>query len=356
MAKQGKSRSVPEDYNQKSVQRVFTLIKLMKQMPRRSASGLAAVLGTSERTIYRYLNLIESLGFTLMRDKDGHHFIVGAEIKEPFSSDEAQFMAELLKGTCPDDPIARRILSKLFIFNSDEYVVGDALIRASRAQNLSRISEGIACRRRIFLIGYYSANSGSTSNRVVEPIELLAGHSILSAFDVESQTNKYFRVDRMSAVEVAAEPMHFEAQHSASIPDMFGFALREDDEPKKIHLDVSLRTAMFLRTEFPLSSAFLSPALEAERFELKGPVADFRPAARFVRGVEEEDGVRVLGDEAFREYLEVQIALDNLGVTSSHSIQFPEEKETLPGFEGQEGCPEVRTGHPSVEGVSGNLL
>ena len=46
-----------------------------------------------------------------MRDKDGHHFIVGAEIKEPFSSDGAQFMAELLKGICPDDPIARRILS-----------------------------------------------------------------------------------------------------------------------------------------------------------------------------------------------------------------------------------------------------
>ena len=129
MAKQGKARSTPEDYNQRSVERVFTLIKLMKQMPHRSTRGLAELLGTSERTIYRYLNLIESQGFTLMRDKDGRYCIVGSEIKEAFSSDEAQFMAELLKETCPDDPVAQRIMGKLFIYNSDEYVVGGEIAR-----------------------------------------------------------------------------------------------------------------------------------------------------------------------------------------------------------------------------------
>jgi hypothetical protein len=61
---------------------------------------------------------------------------------------------------------------------------------------------------------------------------------------------------------------------------------------------------MFLRTEFPLSSVYLTPALEPERFVLKGPVADFRPAMRFVRGVEEADGVQVLGDAAFLGMLE----------------------------------------------------
>lgn len=325
MAKQGKARSTPEDYNQRSVERVFTLIKLMKQMPHRSTRGLAELLGTSERTIYRYLNLIESQGFTLMRDKDGRYCIVGSEIKEAFSSDEAQFMAELLKETCPDDPVAQRIMGKLFIYNSEEYVVGDALLQASRAQNLARISEGIVRRRRIVLIGYHSANSGNTRPRMVEPIELLAGHTILSAFDVESKTNKYFRVDRMSAVEVMREDMQFTAQHMSSVPDMFGFGLREEDEPKLIHLDVSFRAAMFLRSEFPLSSACLSASLEPERFVLKGPVADFRPAARFVRGVEEEDGVRVLGDEAFIQFLEVQTAIDRGGINTT-----PTPKKTAP--------------------------
>ncbi len=54
------------------------------------------------------------LGFTLMRDKDGHHFIVGSEVKEAFSTEEAEFMAELLKGTCGDDPVAKRMMRKLF--------------------------------------------------------------------------------------------------------------------------------------------------------------------------------------------------------------------------------------------------
>lgn len=321
MAKQGKARSTPEDYNQRSVERVLTLIKLMKQMPRRSTRGMAELLGTSERTVYRYLNLIESLGFTMMRDKNGHHFIVGSEVKESFSSEEAEFMAELLNSSCPKDPVAMRILSKLSIFNSEDLVIGDALLRASRAQTLARISEGIVRRRRILLVGYHSANSGTSSNRLVEPIELLAGNTMLSAFDVGSGMNKYFRVDRMSAVEVSEECMLFEAQHSESAPDMFGFALRDDCEPKQIHLNLSLRSAMFLRTEFPLTSACLTPSLEPERFELKGPVADFRPAARFVRGIDESGGVEVLGDYAFRAFLEVQEALHKGGVNTTPRVQ-----------------------------------
>lgn len=317
MAKPGRTRKAPEDFNQRTVERVFSLIKLMKQTPHRTRQDLVQILEISERTLYRYMNLLETLGFVLLRDAHGNYYIAGSDVKESFTQEEADFLGAILKENYASHELSVRVLRKLHMFHTEDQLVGEDLLAASRAQNLARISEGIKQRRRVLLLGYHSAHSQTSSNRLVEPIEFLAGHSTLSALEVESLKVKYFRLDRIAGVELSSSPMELMHHHRTTLPDMFGFALEEGADAQEIHLELSIRDALFMRSEFPLSAAYLRPTSDGERFQLRGPVADFRPIGRFIRGLENRSLVRVLGDAAFLKFYEVEVALEKGGFAAS---------------------------------------
>ena len=64
-------------FNQNKILRVFQLISLLKKQPTKSIKFLSGVLGSTDRTIYRYFDLIKELGFDLQRDGFNRYFIVG---------------------------------------------------------------------------------------------------------------------------------------------------------------------------------------------------------------------------------------------------------------------------------------
>lgn len=302
MAKQGKTRTAKEDFNQSSVERIFRLIKLMKRIPRRTKEELADVVGVSVRSVYRYFNLIESLGFTLERDARGRIFISGSELKESFTDQEAVFLREVLQGKFVDHPLSASILRKLDLF-SDEEAVADAILEAGYAQTLARLADAMAHGRRVKLLGYHSAHSETTSDREVEPIEFVANYAFLSAYELKSQRSKFYRLDRISAVEVLESPIVFHDRHEVRVPDMFGFALEEEKESRRVHLHMSMRAALFLRSEYPLCVPHMHKMEGEDLYCLKGPVADYKPLARFVRGFLEAGEVQVLGDEGFVAFM-----------------------------------------------------
>lgn len=294
MRKRGQNRNAAGDYNQKTVERVLRMIRLMRGPFRRSRKEYAEMLDVSERSIYRYMNLVESLGFEVLIDDAGHVFMAGGELREAFTDEEAAWVQQAMEAVDAANPLSRSVLRKLDMFGEQEGAI-DALVSAGRAQVLAQIAAAIFKRKQLLLIGYYSANSGTRSNRLVEPIELVANHLCLSAFEVESGRNKYYRIDRISEVEVTAEPFAHATEHRALLPDMFGFALPEDEgELVHVRLDLSMKAALFLRSEYPLSIPYLKPAPAPRRFLLEGPVADIRPVKRFVRGFPKGGHVVVL--------------------------------------------------------------
>jgi proteasome accessory factor C len=304
MARQGRTRTAKEDFNQHSVERVFRLIRLMKQIPRRSTEELAACLEVSVRSVYRYLNLIENLGFTLDRDSNGNLFIAGSELKESFTDDEAGLLRELLLRHVPSHHLAKSILTKLDVF-SDEAGMADALLEASFAQSLSRLMDAIHRGVQVELVKYHSAHSGTTSNRLVEPIGFAANLSLLSAFECQTQQTKFYRMDRISSVRTLELKHAFSRMHRDLHPDMFGFALEGGRvEEERVQASLSMKAALILRSEYPLAIPFLTFVEDQERFELDGPVADFRAAVRFVQGFSDADDVRVQGNAAFVKALQ----------------------------------------------------
>lgn len=68
--------------NQYKILRVLQLISLLKKEPTKSIKFLAGILESTDRTVYRYLDLAKELGFDLQRDTHNRFYIVNEENKE----------------------------------------------------------------------------------------------------------------------------------------------------------------------------------------------------------------------------------------------------------------------------------
>ncbi|MFM7903516.1 MAG: HTH domain-containing protein, partial [Bacteroidota bacterium] len=58
--------------NHNKILRVFQLIGLLRTGPARTLSSLSSTLGSTERTVYRYLDLLKEIGLSLRRDRKGY--------------------------------------------------------------------------------------------------------------------------------------------------------------------------------------------------------------------------------------------------------------------------------------------
>jgi|GEM_PF-5956504 len=291
------------DFNQNRLHRLLSLIRVLRSGQRHSIGSLAKRLDTGERSVYRYLRLIEEVGFDVEKDADGGFYIKSEDLDHVFTSQEAELILQALRIAFPNRDEVAAIASKLNVFEpSNELArwIADAGV----ARILGQISEGIGSQRRILLKGYQSANSGTVSNRIVEPMEFVGGHRFLAAFEVATRTNKYYRLDRIAEVEVLSVPISLMAQHRVHAPDIFGFALDLATAHKRIELSMSMQVALFLKSEAPLAAPHLKQDEATGRVALKVVVADYRPAVRFVLPFLNDGGMEVLGDAHFKAEVE----------------------------------------------------
>ena len=68
-------------YNQNKILRVLQLISLLKKEPAKSIRFLSGILESTERTVYRYLDLVKELGFELQKDQNNNFLIIGMIMK-----------------------------------------------------------------------------------------------------------------------------------------------------------------------------------------------------------------------------------------------------------------------------------
>ena len=172
-------------------------------------------------------------------------------------------------------------------------------LRAHLAKAVEALSYAIQHKRQVVLRGYYSANSQTQSDRRVEPQCFTDNFATLSAYEPTSGTNKYFRVERISAVEVLPDAMEHEEHHAYFKPDVFGF--QGQHEPLQVEWTMTLRASLLLQEEYPMSRALVVPADEPGRYRFSATVYSYKGPGRFVLGF--LDDVDVLGSDGFRKYL-----------------------------------------------------
>ena len=287
-------------HNQHKILRVLQLIALLKKNPPKTISFLATLLNNTERTVYRYLDLIKELGFDLQKDIAKRYYIEGEpELENNFTNEEAGLLKELILSTGKKNKLRDSLLKK--IYQKSEIIShGENLLHAHYGKIIEQINYAIDNDKQIVLKNYHSVSSQNISNRKVEPIALAYNHDTLCAYEISDSKNKYFNLSRISEVEILKTSMKHKAKHYIIPTDAFGYA-ESNDQRFDIDIRLSLRAYLLLKEEYPLTIEFIKPEPKTQTYLLKLTVNNPLPITRFVMGLLDE--VEILGSFDFQEHL-----------------------------------------------------
>ena len=291
-------------YNQHRILRVFQLIAILQKEPAKSIRHLATLLDNTERTIYRYLDLVKSLGFDLQRDAFNKYFIANNTDHLPtsFTQQEANLLNDLLQSSAKHSKLKDAILKKIYL-NNEIAISGHNLLKAHLGKLIETLSKAILNNKQVILKKYESANSKTISDRLVEPIKFTDNYTSLAAYEIQSGTNKYFNIERIADVKVTSKPFAFKEKHNYHTPDAFGFG--STDTTYDIHLRLNLRAYVILKEEYPMVMPFIKTETKHNTYILNIKINDLKPITRFVLGL--LDDIEIIGSPEFKTHLQ-QIA------------------------------------------------
>lgn len=294
----GKAKSV----EQQKILRVFKLINLLRANVGKPVNRLAEALGTDKRTIYRYFNLLEELGFTI--EKEFGKFKITERVEQDvqafygtFTDDEAAYLMDLLNKTGKKNLLKTAIMDKVR-FRSDFQQSVSQLFNAHLGVFVETIGQAIKDKRQVLLKDYYSLSSDSVSDRLVEPVVFTHNFDAVYAFEVSSKEMKIFKMERVSAVKLTDDSFAYEALHAPLEQGLFGFTGKDQFFVK---LRLSKKAYQLLMEEHPEAKPF-TYIKERNHYYFEREVPELPGIARFILGLPGEIQVE-RGDE-LKAYLE----------------------------------------------------
>lgn len=282
--------------------RVFKMISMLKTRPR-TIESLAESLDTTTRTIYRYIDLLEALGFIIDKDFSQRFFIHTTEEEEGemhFNGEESALLHDVLNSALHNHPLKSDIMKKLFV-HSDIKMLPDQLVQARVGQLVQKLVQAMKSEHQVILQNYHSAHSDTIRDRLVEPFDFGDEYGTLVAFDCGDKLVKQFKVERIGSVQLQTAHWKFTGQHEKPTTDVFGLTGAEHIE---VELDMSLRAYLLMREEFPRSLPFLSK--EGDRYYFRGEVRAIAGVGRFVLGLVDE--IRVVKPVELVEHIKILLS------------------------------------------------
>lgn len=298
-------------------ERQLRLMVLLTQNREYTLDELCRKLDLSRRTLYRYLELFRDTGFEVVKrgnvfrlDKSSPFFKEITQLVH-FSEDEALALRHALDQLSDTDVQVRRLRSKLeriYDFGILNVIEADP----ERAENLQNLYEAMKQHRQVVLHDYSSANSNRTGNRVVEPYLFFDGHHEVRCFELESRTNKTFKVSRIGRVEVLDLLWCNEEWHAQVYTDPFHFS---GEKLSRVTLRLGRLSCNLLKEEYPRAARLLQ-ADGDDRWLLTADVCSFQGIGRFVLGLLED--IEVVDSPDFRAFLQekLQFLTKKLSVVS----------------------------------------
>ena len=288
-------------HNQNRIFRVLQLIAILQKAPAKTIRNLATLLDNTERTTYRYLDLIKNLGFDLQKDSFNKYFIINNTDSHSigFTEQEATLLNQLLQSSAKKNKLKDSILQKIYL-NNEINITGSHLLKAHLGKHIETLSKAIHTNKQVILKNYQSANSKTITDRLIEPIKFTDNYTSLAAFEIESGKNKYFNIERIGEVKITVKTIQFKDKHHFNSPDAFGFG--ETTNTYKINIRLNLRAYVILKEEYPMVIPFIkAETKKANTYLLNITVNDLKPITRFVLGLIED--IEVLGSTEFITHL-----------------------------------------------------
>jgi proteasome accessory factor C len=290
-------------YNQNKILRVFQLISLLKKEPAKSIRFLSGILESTDRTVYRYLDLMKELGFELQKDQNNKFLIIGNDDYEPvsFSNEEASLLRDLVLSTGKESKLKDSLLQKIYL-QSELAIQGNQILKANIGKMVTKINSAISENKRILLKNYHSINSQKISDRVIEPICLTDNYNSICGFEVDTKTNKFYNLERITEVILLNEHQEFQKLHQIDETDIFGFS-KLHGERFQVELSLTLKAYILLKEEYPKIEKHIKKNKKSNDYVLKIDVNNPKPITRFILGL--KDDIEIIGSPKFKEYLKI---------------------------------------------------
>lgn len=288
-------------HNQNKILRVLQLITILKKEPAKSIRFLAGVLESTDRTVYRYLDLVKELGFELHKDHNNKFQIVGGDEYQQisFSNEEVSLLRDLVLSTGKESKLKDSLLQKIYL-QSELAIQGNHILKANLGRMVEKINYSITEKKRILLKGYHSLNTQKISDRIIEPITLTDNYNSVIGFELETQLNKYYNLERITEVVIIDEVQEFGELHQLDEIDVFGFS-EKNGLKFSVELLVSLRAYILLKEQYPKIDNHITKEINTEKYRVKIDVNNPKPITRFILGLKDE--IEIIGSHQFINFI-----------------------------------------------------
>lgn len=294
--------------DQPKLERMLRLMKLMTGNVNYTVNDLAERIGTTYRSIYRYIDTFKDAGF-VVQNLGGGVYKLGKESRYfkdisqlvHFTDEEAHIVNQLIEALDDTNMLKQNLRRKLTTIY-DCTSMAQSIVRGKNAANVNNLLEAINERRRVVLRDYASSNTGVVRDRVVEPFGFTTNYVQVWCYEVESGQNKIFKTSRIGSVEILSEEWQAEEKHTEGHIDIFrmtGF------EQHRVRIRLGMLARNLLLEEYPLAERDIVKE-ESDGWVLDTLVSNYRGVGRFVLGL--MDDVEVLESEEFKSYLRAKIA------------------------------------------------
>ena len=288
-------------HNQHKILRVLQLISLLKKEPAKSIRFLSGILESTDRTVYRYLDLVKELGFELQKDQNNKFLIIGNDDFETvsFSNEEASLLRDLVLSTGKESKLKDTLLKKIYL-QSELAIQGNQILKANIGKMVTKINTAIRENKRVLLKSYHSINTQKISDRVIEPISLTDNYNSICGFEIETKTNKYYNLERITEVILLNEQQEFQKLHKLDKMDVFGFS-KLNGKRFRVELTLTLKAYILLKEEYPKIGKYIKKDKNSDIDNLKIEINTPKPITRFILGLKED--IEVTGSKSFLKHL-----------------------------------------------------
>ena|SRR5690606_5716858 len=273
---------------------------------------LAVRLNISARSAYRYLEVLQNIGF-IFEDNSDHVYklIQSTQNKHLTISFTKQEMDFILDQLPTDGENYKSIRDKLYI-HSDILTLPNKVQAAEFGRNIRLLDKAIQDKQRVILRGYSSAHSNHKEDYKIEPVQLDDNYQRLYAYDLEVRDMRQFKTERIELVERCDEDQWFTSGYLDKIKtDCFGWRLEE--VTWKIELEMTRAAYLIFRDVHPVIEKDTREIAE-NTFLLSTTVASLLPVTSMIlqmpgeirvikpRDLEEEAAKRIQKLDFFKKY------------------------------------------------------
>lgn len=289
--------------DQPKLERLLRLMKLMTGNVNYTVDDLAERLGTSYRSIYRYIETFKDAGFVVHK-LEGGIYKLGKESRYfkdisqlvHFTNEEAHIVNQLIEGLDDTNSLKQNLRKKLStVYNCTS--MASSIVRGKNASNVNRLLEAMEEQRQVVLVDYASSHAGVTRNRIVEPFGFTTNYVQAWCYEPESGMNKLFKIARIGSVEVLDEAWQHTDKHQEGYIDIFrmtGFA------EHRVCLKLGMLAHNLLVEEYPLAERDITPTKDGQ-WMLDTKVCNYIGIGRFVLGL--LDDIEIVDSPEFDEYI-----------------------------------------------------